>query len=792
MEVLTAVTRPDGAWLVGGPEVPAGARVRWAEFGASIVPGASGGSTVLPIVRLHDAGADPIRPWLDIDDLLAGATLPPLVPADCDPEPGTPEGYLIDGLTALGLLVSNGAGGVVISLTELAAIAAQPITRLGPRLSAVVDVLAQAIGANRGTGLSWTLQLDNAPFELTLLGDPWEVRLRTHDPDTGSDTYELVPSLSLTFEAALSIPDFASAATASLHVAGGTLSWTAATGTVTLAAPPWLAPIQLTPPPPSAVLRRALTDPLPLVVASAVITGALVSFESENVRLRGIERLFTYPGDWFLSPDGLGAADGSGFDPARIAPLLGAIAESLELEGVDRIRFPGGLELTATGTDPLRVTLAGTIPLGDSGDELEVALELGITGSLAVAPAGAGTLRIALPASDWSGVEIGFGADPAGIALSVTPTDGDRIDLLPNFSGFGSLAGTATRLVAALLEAVVDELAPQPLQSTGLLRSALEVAKGLDIYDFDAAGFTESTRAEELGRMLEPGWLASKAGNAPAVAQAIAGIFAVANPQVDVPGTVTASGGSVRWQLPLDSVGTLLVTTGWTGLAANRTPALVLELSDVVLGPVFVDSLRAGFDHGLVLSSVLELRPGGELTFLGPAFALTLVDGELTVELNPLGTAEKADLSLRLAPNPLLTFTPAGALALVERWGLPLSARLLLREFEDELDQALWTNGPTARAVLEDSEVLQPGIDPPALATALPGSPELALLALRALLSGAVIEITPALSLVVHESGGRRGIRLTGSQEVGGGALDVSLRFGEADWLDEEEAGVTV
>ena len=97
--------------------------------------------------------------------------------------------------------------------------------------------------------------------------------------------------------------------------------------------------------------------------------------------------------------------------------------------------------------------------------------------------------------------------------------------------------------------------------------------------------------------MLEPGWLASKAGNAPAVAQAIAGIFAVANPQVDVPGTVTASGGSVRWQLPLDSVGTLLVTTGWTGSAANRTPALVLELSDVVLGPVFVDSLRAGFDQ---------------------------------------------------------------------------------------------------------------------------------------------------------------------------------------------------
>ncbi len=669
VEVLTAASRKHGEWLVGGPKSGPGTRVRWAEFGASIVPGASGGATVLPIVRLHDAGADPVRPWVDLDDLLAGTPLPPLIPPGCDPEPVTPEAYLIDGLNALGLLVSDGAGGSVVSIDELAGIAAQPITRLGPQLPALVDLLSGAIGANRGAGLSWTLQLADAPFELTLQGDPWKIRLRTHDPAIGADTFEIAPALSATVDAELSLPEFTSSATASLQVSAATLSWTAGTGPITLAAPPWLAPVQLFPPPPATVLRRTLTDPLPLLAASAALSGALNSLEGQGVRVRGIARLLTSPGEWFQSPDGLGANDGSGFDLTKIRALLGMIAETLELEGEDRITFPGGLEVTATGTDPLRLTLAGTIALGETGDELEISLELGIDESLAVTPAGAGTLRIAIPGGDWGNVEIGFGADPSGVALSVTPAEQERIDLLPTFSGFGALAGSATRLLAALLEAIVDELAPQPAQSTGLLRSALEVAKGLDIYDFDSAGFTETTRAEELGRMLEPGWLELKAVNAPAVAQAIVGIFAGANPQVDVPGTVTASGGTVRWQLPFTTGGTLLVTTGWTGSGANRTPALVLQLTDVELGPVFLDSVRAGSDHGLVLSSDLELRPGGELTFLAPALSLQLEDDELTVELYPLGTDEKDDLSLRLTPDPLLTSTPEGTLALVRRVG---------------------------------------------------------------------------------------------------------------------------
>ena len=78
--------------------------------------------------------------------------------------------------------------------------------------------------------------------------------------------------------------------------------------------------------------------------------------------------------------------------------------------------------------------------------------------------------------------------------------------------------------------------------------------------------------------------------------------------------------------------------------------------------------MRAGSDHGLVLSLDLELRPGGELTFLAPALSLQLEDDELTVELYPLGTDEKDDLSLRLTPDPLLTSTPEGTLALVEGW----------------------------------------------------------------------------------------------------------------------------
>ena len=508
VEVLTAVTRPDGAWLIGGPEATAGARVRWAEVGASILPG-TGGAAVLPVVRLHDTGADPIRPWVDLDDLLDRLpSLPPLAPLSRDrPDPGTPEAFLIDGLSALGLLVPDGAGGLALSLAELGTVAAQPIARLGPRLPASLDVLADAIGAIRGAGPSWTVQLASAPIELTLQGEPWAIQLRTYDPGTGADTLEIAPSLSVAAEAELSLPDFASSATASLQLAGANLSWASSTGAVTLTAPPWLETIQLTSPPPPEVMRSALTDQLPLIVASAVLSGAFGSLAGGNTRVHGIERLLTSPGDWFLSPDGLGAADGSGFDTGAIAALLEAIASALELQGAGAIRLPGGLEVTTTGSDPLTVALDGTIPLNGTGDELEISLELQIDRSLTVTPSGSGSLRLALPGSGWSGVDIGFGSDPEGIALSVTPTNGDRIDLLPNFSGFGSLLASASSLLASLLQAMLDELAPQPEQSTGVLRAALEVAKGLDIYDFDALGFTEPTRSEELGRMLEPGWL---------------------------------------------------------------------------------------------------------------------------------------------------------------------------------------------------------------------------------------------------------------------------------------------
>ena len=92
---------------------------------------------------------------------------------------------------------------------------------------------------------------------------------------------EIAPALSATVDAELSLPEFTGSQTASLQVSAATLSWTAGTGPITLAAPPWLAPVQLFPPPPATVLRRALTDPLPLLAASAALSGALNSLEGE-------------------------------------------------------------------------------------------------------------------------------------------------------------------------------------------------------------------------------------------------------------------------------------------------------------------------------------------------------------------------------------------------------------------------------------------------------------------------------------------------------------------------------
>ncbi|MDC3960917.1 alpha/beta fold hydrolase [Polyangium jinanense] len=792
VHVHAEVSRSDGAWLVGGPEAMPGERLRCVELGVSVRPDAGGSATAIPLLRLHDVGSDALRPWLELSDLVNRLPSLPRFASLAGPRPaaGTREALLLDALMALGLVVGDGTGALSFSLEELGAIAAQPTAQLGPRLPALLDVVADAVGATRGAGPTWTRQLASLPIALTVSANPWKLGLRTFDPATEADTLALAPALGVGVAAELTLPDFTSSVDARLSLAATQLRWSS--GTVTLAAPPWLEPIQLVPAPPVEVLRDALARHVPMLVASAVISGVLGALVGGDVRVRGIERLLTSPASLFLSPLALGADDGSGLDPAKVSALLQAVASALGLSNAGGIELPGGLVLTASGADPLTLALSGVIPLGAGSDELELELGLKLDRALAVTPTGKGMLRVGLPGSGWAGIEIEVGADPSGLSLSVQPNNAGRIQLLPSFSGFDDLASGVASLLPAVLQAVVDELAPQPDQASGLVRIALSIAKALGIYDFDAQGFEEPTRAAELGKILQPGWLESKATSGAVIADAITQIFTGPTPLVALPGSVTGVGSTVRWTYPLATGGTVSAMLGWTGAGAAAAPALTLGVQGVRLGPVVADELSAGYDQGLVCHLVLRLDAAGELAFLQPSIDFAVDDGRPAFEIHPLGAAAKDEFAVRVAPVPELVLAAGAAMTLLERWGVPLVAQLLLRTFEAELPRSLWAGGPTVRAVLDASGLVEPNTTPPALAAVRPALPELALRALKALVTNVTIPVSDTLSLTPVAEQGRRGLRLKGRQELSGGDVDVSVRFGEAKWLDDADAGVTL
>src|SRR6185503_7470654 len=113
------------------------------------------------------------------------------------------------------------------------------------------------------------------------------------------------------------------------------------------------------------------------------------------------------------STDGLGSANG-GLDLAKVRALFSAVAAAIGVSDTNGINLPGGIILAATRTDPLTISLAGTIALPVANDQIELQIGLDITRTYTVAPRGRVKVRIAMPGSSWSAIEIEVGADPAG------------------------------------------------------------------------------------------------------------------------------------------------------------------------------------------------------------------------------------------------------------------------------------------------------------------------------------------------------------------------------------------
>ena len=131
--------------------------------------------------------------------------------------------------------------------------------------------------------------------------------------------------------------------------------------------------------------------------------------------------------------------------------------------------------------------------------------------------------------------------------MTLTPGGRAPITLLPTFSGFGTLAADAVRLLPRALQAIVDALSPP----SALLAGGLRVAQHLGIYS-PANGFEGAAEAAELARMVEPGWLASKAAAAPAIAAELAGLFGGGSPIAISTGVISpaSTGQGLRWAYP--------------------------------------------------------------------------------------------------------------------------------------------------------------------------------------------------------------------------------------------------
>ena len=470
--------------------------------------------------------------------------------------------------------------------------------------------------------------------------------------------------------------------------------------------------------------------------------------------------------------------------------------------GGDGIALPGRLRLSAQGSDPVEIVLDGPLELGAGPDELRLAVRARVSRALDVSPAGGFTLKQTLPGT-WGDISVAFNADPSGLALTVTPTGVAPIVLLPHFSGFGSLATAAVKLLPHVLQRAVVELRRSGTQRM-LLEAVLQLAAALGIYGEDADGFERPDRAAELARMSEPGWLASKAPAAASIVPRVADILAAAPPPTaaalagtpapPLPGGVTVEGDRVKWTRPVAG-GTVGAQLGWAG----GEPALVIEAAGVALGPVVADAVRLGYESRVHAEVALRLAAPAPLAFMRPAIGVDVAGGRFSADVLPLGPGTAGDLRIRLAPDRGVTASPDGPRKLLEAWGVPLVGDLLLRAFGDKLDQPLWTGGPTARAALTQAGLIPSGTalapTPGAVPVVVPAPPplgELGLRGLRAVATGLTLKPTPTLALAVVNSGGRQGLRLSGHQDVEAGDLVISVRFGEAEWLDDPAAGVTL
>ena len=784
---VNAELRRLGGWLVGAPfsfnedEAPLiDTRVRWAELG--VVISTNGGLHVTPSLRVHDISFhSDTTPLAQLGDAIAEPLLGEVIRALNGPSVGPAPAALLDAFAALGLAVPDAVtGGLGLSSDAFAAIQVDAPGYLEPKLLAALNLPQGFLGISGPTGGPWKLPIGTGAIELYLAKDPgWRAGVRT----TADAALTLGGGIAATLDASLAIPAMTGSLDVDLSYGGLSLSRSQSTGSITLSLLPWIDSLPISPFPSPAVLTSTFSAALPRIMLSSVVSALVEPTLGPLFKVGPIDQFLASPGGSFTSSRSLG--NGSTLDSAKINQLLQVIAAAAGSPPGPGLGLPTGIRVTASGTGTITLRVATTTAIAGV---LDFELDANIDPLLHVTPAGTITLHLPLPGV-WGNSTITFGLSAQGVTLVVNPTGSAPIQLLPTFTGLGALSGAAQALLPAVLDAIVNAFGGPPPK---LVELSVNLAKALDLAD---AGGSFQARANNWKGVLAGNWLTSRdAGVRSAAATAFVALFNDAASPLNgaIPGTIGKTDGLVTWTIS-PGTGTITIAAGWDASG----PSVLIQLAGV---KVATGPLRLTFKGGFANNAInAEARLGFSLqssigVSVEPQLAAVFNGTSFEVDLLPLGAAGASAVDIELLPSPAVHISSSGPTEFLQQWVLPVVSDLLLHEASAKLNTAIWTGGPTLRAILKSA-----GIIDNADHLLHPTIEQMVLGLLKGVATNVAIPITPTLKLsLVDEiptSGGakRLGVRIRGHQEFKAGQIEVGMLFGEpATWITDSTKGVTL
>ncbi|UWZ84403.1 DUF6603 domain-containing protein [Occallatibacter riparius] len=803
--VRANLVNPNG-WLIGASSAiaapglpPVDVRVRWAEIGADIYP--DGTLKVDPVISLHQVSwHGPVTELVDIAHPNAQALLGAVLQGISQPTPpsGSAADILLTTLQALNIAVADIHGGIGISADAFNALIADPIGYLSQQFTNAINSAAGIAGFISATQIipsrgavavpEWTLQLAGLPLELYVLPNPWAVGIRT----TGAG-WSIADSTGITLDASVSLPGFTPDFDASFTLGAFSLVFDAATQHLTASAQPWLQPITLIPTPSPASLQAMLTNALPRMLFSGATSAVLEALAGPGINVGPIDTFFTSMSPLLTQPSALG--NGTTLDSAKLTKFLQFIGNLAGLPAGPGLTLPGDLQITASGAgtavDPIKLQVQTTAAIGGV---LNLTGGVSFDALLHPSPTGSVAFTIPLPAAvagAWSAVTVNFGGSAAGVTLSVAPVSVPPtapIQILPTFSGLGTLANALESLLPQVLDALVTAVGPGPVPTL-----VLNIATAVGIYD-NAGKF--AAHANDLKAMLNGTWLSTFTANPANAASKIAALFSGGSPLAGIlPGSVSSTAGVVTWNFPLGGAdsGTINVALGWDASG----PSATIGINQLKFGSgALVLSAAGGYALGNIAVSTsfgadLDAALGISVT---PTIALSESGGTFHLSLYPLAdNTGNGPMTVDLLPT--VSVTNPDPAKLIEKWLVPLVGNTLLKTavIKNTFDTHLWPSGPQVRTVLTGSGIAVPSGPDLVLNGSFPTVTQLVSGVLNALATGISINITDHLSIGLTNGGGKIGVNLKGAIDFTVGDYDLSMLFGApTEWGSTFDAGVTL